>query len=86
MTSMIFFTIYALFALFGSTYAIPVTSRDVFDPPVTNPNADTVWTVGSTQTVTWDTSSLPAASQLISPGMIVLGFLANDSENLMLGQ
>ncbi|OCH90901.1 hypothetical protein OBBRIDRAFT_792812 [Obba rivulosa] len=83
---MIFFTIYALLALFGSAHAIaiPMTSREVFDPPVTNPNADTVWTVGSTQTVTWDTSSLPPASQLTSPGMIVLGFLTSDSENLML--
>ncbi|KAF9471776.1 hypothetical protein BDN70DRAFT_887738 [Pholiota conissans] len=32
---------------------------DVFAPPVTSPNAGTVWTVGSTQEVTWDTSNAP---------------------------
>ncbi|EMD40118.1 hypothetical protein CERSUDRAFT_81416 [Gelatoporia subvermispora B] len=86
MTSMIFFTIYALLALFGSVnaIAIPVMSRDVVDPPVTNPNAQTVWTVGSTQTVTWNTSGLPPVSELTTPGMVVLGFLTSDSENLML--
>ncbi|KAF9474153.1 hypothetical protein BDN70DRAFT_885151 [Pholiota conissans] len=32
---------------------------DVFSPPVTTPTAGTVWTVGSTQEVTWDTSNAP---------------------------
>jgi hypothetical protein len=27
--------------------------KDVAAPPVTSPDASTVWTVGSTQTVTW---------------------------------
>ena len=37
--------------------AVPVVinnlKRDVADPPVTTPNASTVWVVGATQTVVW---------------------------------
>ena len=37
--------------------AVPVVindlKRDVADPPVTTPNASTVWVVGETQTVVW---------------------------------
>lgn len=33
--------------------AASLKERDVVDPPVTTPNATTVWVVGSTQTVVW---------------------------------
>ncbi|PBK69188.1 hypothetical protein ARMSODRAFT_1019172 [Armillaria solidipes] len=39
--------------------------RDVYDPPIASPNANTVWTVNTTQTVTWDTSNPPA--QITNP-------------------
>ncbi|KAK0466909.1 uncharacterized protein EV420DRAFT_1506060, partial [Desarmillaria tabescens] len=34
-------------------------SRDVYVPPITSPDASTVWTVNTTQTVTWDVSDPP---------------------------
>ncbi|KAF9071207.1 hypothetical protein BDP27DRAFT_535018 [Rhodocollybia butyracea] len=83
---MLSFTILCFF--FSFVQAIPtLLSRDVFDPPITSPTASTVWQVGQTVTVTWDTTNLPPPSQLTDPnGMVVLGFMANasDSEHLML--
>jgi len=81
--------------------SVPFASRTVYDPPITSPNAQTVWMVGETTTVTWhvpsitflqfdfwtvnrDVSSLPA--NLTNIGMLVLGYEANNSENLMLGE
>ena len=42
-------------ALVATSFATPlaITQRDVVDPPITNPTAKTVWTVGETETVTW---------------------------------
>ncbi|THH08449.1 hypothetical protein EW145_g2697 [Phellinidium pouzarii] len=68
--------------------AVPLTvgkaRRDVVDPPVTAPNATTVWVVGTTQTVVWDTTNLP--SQITNTnGTVLLGFI-NDTtsgEHLM---
>ncbi|KAI9462229.1 hypothetical protein HD554DRAFT_2002369, partial [Boletus coccyginus] len=57
--------------------------RDVVSPPITSPTAATVWHVGQTQTVTWSTTSLPV-NQTNPVGMLVLGYMSNDSENLML--
>ncbi|KAI5119403.1 hypothetical protein M0805_005946 [Coniferiporia weirii] len=70
--------------------AVPLTTenvrRDVADPPVTTPNSTTVWVVGETQTVVWDTSNLP--SQITNTnGTVLLGFI-NDTtsgEHLMTG-
>ncbi|KAF9064581.1 hypothetical protein BDP27DRAFT_1230327 [Rhodocollybia butyracea] len=62
-------------------------SRTVFDPPVTSPNASTVWTVGETVTATWDTSSLPPANEIPNVfGELTLGFdpVGTDSENPIL--
>ncbi|KAJ3754489.1 hypothetical protein EV360DRAFT_16407, partial [Lentinula raphanica] len=62
-------------------------SREVFDPPITSPTASTVWQVGQTVTVTWDTTNLPPASQLTDPnGTVVLGYMTSptDSEHLMI--
>ncbi len=33
--------------------ALPVVNRIVISPPITSPEADTVWTPGSSQLVTW---------------------------------
>jgi hypothetical protein len=33
--------------------ATPLVRRDVITPKIITPNADTVWTVGNVETVTW---------------------------------
>ncbi|KAJ3544403.1 hypothetical protein NM688_g5749 [Phlebia brevispora] len=44
---------------------------DVWAPPITSPTAASVWPIGSTQNVTWDTSNKPA--QVTNPnGLLVL--------------
>ncbi|KAK0466871.1 uncharacterized protein EV420DRAFT_1505906 [Desarmillaria tabescens] len=58
----------ALFALLFpmSVLSAPVlVSRDVYAPAVVLPDSGSVWTVGSTQTVTWDASSPP--TQITNP-------------------
>ncbi|KIJ62732.1 hypothetical protein HYDPIDRAFT_169054 [Hydnomerulius pinastri MD-312] len=63
--------------------AVPLALRDVVDPPITSPTASSVWHVGDKQTVTWSTANLP--SNPSNPnGMLVLGYMYNNSENLML--
>jgi len=61
-----------------------VSERDVWAPKVTVPDAGTNWKVGSSQTVTWDTSNPP--SQVTNPvGTLLLGYLNPDGsggENL----
>lgn len=42
--------------------------RDVFDPTIISPNAQTTWTVGQQVNVTWDTSDAP---EQISNGSLV---------------
>ena len=42
--------------LLSSAIAAPlvdIPARDVFVPPVLTPNADCIWKIGTTQTVTW---------------------------------
>ena len=44
--------------LLSSAIAVPlpvvdIPARDVFVPPVLTPNADCIWKIGTTQTVTW---------------------------------
>ncbi|OCH86865.1 hypothetical protein OBBRIDRAFT_796737 [Obba rivulosa] len=62
---------------------IPVAPKEdiVFSPHITEPTAGQIWPVGTNQTVTWDTSAIPAegANQT---GLLLLGYQANDSENL----
>ncbi|CCM05938.1 uncharacterized protein FIBRA_08177 [Fibroporia radiculosa] len=79
--------IYVLSFLLLTARAIPVRpqARDVVDPPVTNPTADTVWNVGQTVTVTWNTSVIPPSANLTNPeGMVVLGYSTWQNENLMI--
>ncbi|EIW81344.1 hypothetical protein CONPUDRAFT_82328 [Coniophora puteana RWD-64-598 SS2] len=81
---MFFTTLFTAVSVLASlANAIPVGTRDVVDPPITSPNASTVWHAGETQTVTWSTDNLPS-QQTTSTGMLVLGYQFNNSENLML--
>jgi len=60
--------------------ALPVVKRIVIDPPITSPNANTVWTPGNSELVTWDTSAIPSTGNFT--GMLVLGHQSAGSENL----
>ncbi|KAL0961381.1 hypothetical protein HGRIS_006335 [Hohenbuehelia grisea] len=65
--------------------AVPLEQRDVWIPPITSPKAGAVWRVGEKETVTWNTTNMPPDSRLTTTtGQIVLGFLNDDGENLML--
>lgn len=45
---------FVLLAVFSATMALPVlTSRDVFDPPITYPTAGSIFEAGETITVRW---------------------------------
>ncbi|TFK52278.1 hypothetical protein OE88DRAFT_1657453 [Heliocybe sulcata] len=76
MNSMIFLVF--LQAFVGFVCAAPLAARDVWDPPVTSPTSGTVWNVGETQTVTWDTSSPPSEVTSYS-GQLVLGYMDPNS-------
>ncbi|KAJ3489209.1 hypothetical protein NLI96_g2267 [Meripilus lineatus] len=79
--------LYAFTLLLSSSSALPILQdkRDVVNPHITSPTAATVWTVGSKQTVTWDTSDLPPPANITNiKGKVILGFLEPDSYNLML--
>ncbi|KAI0372271.1 hypothetical protein BV20DRAFT_940446 [Pilatotrama ljubarskyi] len=53
-------------------------TNDVFRPQITAPKAGDVWTVGTVQTIAWDTSNIPAANQN-QTGLILLGFIEDGS-------
>ncbi|KAJ7134795.1 hypothetical protein C8R44DRAFT_697636 [Mycena epipterygia] len=67
-----------VFFLFSFIHAAPLDPRTVFAPPILSPTAKSVWTVGAVETVTWNASGIPAGVT----GMIKLGFLTSESENL----
>jgi len=70
------FTILCVSFLVSLVHAGPLTMRDVFSPHITSPDAKSVWPVGTTQTVTWETKDIPPDSQLTNPnGKVVLGHL-----------
>ncbi|KAJ7781758.1 hypothetical protein DFH07DRAFT_791379 [Mycena maculata] len=69
-----------LFFLFPLILAAPLGTREVYAPPITKPTADSVWTVGAVETVTWNASGIPPGVT----GMIQLGYLTPDSEHLSL--
>ncbi|KAI0301176.1 hypothetical protein B0F90DRAFT_1628799 [Multifurca ochricompacta] len=55
--------------------------RDVWVPPIIEPHENTVWCIGCTVTVTWNTSTRPA--RVTNPkGTLVLGFLRPDGEGV----
>ncbi|EST04518.1 Ser-Thr-rich glycosyl-phosphatidyl-inositol-anchored membrane family [Kalmanozyma brasiliensis GHG001] len=58
--------------------------RIVYNPHITRPRAETVWTAGKTHTVKWDTSDMPPEAENYK-GVIKLGYLPADGsggENL----
>ncbi|KIJ62579.1 hypothetical protein HYDPIDRAFT_59824, partial [Hydnomerulius pinastri MD-312] len=52
-----------------------------FAPTITSPSTGTIWLAGTKQNVTWVTSNVPSSIQ-DSTLVILLGFFANNSENL----
>ncbi|KAF8904109.1 hypothetical protein CPB84DRAFT_1745939 [Gymnopilus junonius] len=56
--STIIFTILATLSLVSGA-PVDLSLRDVFVPPVVLPNRESVWKVGSQQTVKWDVSDPP---------------------------
>ncbi|KAG6330018.1 hypothetical protein ID866_9071 [Astraeus odoratus] len=75
--------IFSLVSFVSCVLAVSIPVRDVVPPPITSPTAGAVWHVGETQLVTWSTANLPVS--ITNPsGMLVLGYLSNNSENLML--
>ncbi|KAG2033693.1 hypothetical protein BDR03DRAFT_657713 [Suillus americanus] len=75
--------LFAIASLASLTLSLPLNLRDVVDPPITSPTAGTVWHVGEKQLVTWSTVGL-SSNVTNSAGMLVLGYMYNNSENLML--
>ncbi|OSC96446.1 hypothetical protein PYCCODRAFT_1421010 [Trametes coccinea BRFM310] len=60
--------------------AAPVLPRDVWSPRIIQPDADTVWTVGSMVKIVWDVSD-PPHDVTNYEGKAVLGFLADGDDN-----
>ncbi|TFK39038.1 hypothetical protein BDQ12DRAFT_604579, partial [Crucibulum laeve] len=84
---MLAFTTLCLSFFLSIAHAFPLAQltslaqRDVFVPRITSPNADTVWPVGTKQTVTWDISNIP--KQITNPiGKVILGHMENDNNPL----
>jgi hypothetical protein len=73
----------ALLFLHSFVYASPVVGQGVWNPPITTPREGDVWTIGSTQLVTWSTDTIPpsAANNI---GTLLLGYFDGDDrdENL----
>jgi len=57
----IFASIFSVLSFVSLIAGAPVylSERDVFVPPVLQPNHESVWKVGTTQTVTWDVRNPP---------------------------
>ncbi|KAF8735198.1 hypothetical protein AX14_002553 [Amanita brunnescens Koide BX004] len=71
--------------LTAPVHSVPLEKRDVVAPPVTAPNSSTIWEVGTTQTVVWDTSNLPPFNQITNQiGEVLLGHLGGGGLNLNL--
>ncbi|VDC03357.1 unnamed protein product [Peniophora sp. CBMAI 1063] len=56
-----------------------LSARTVWAPPITAPDAQTVWRVGAQETVRWDTSDAPADPTSTS-ATIYLGYMNYDGE------
>ncbi|KAI9508332.1 hypothetical protein F5148DRAFT_1013746 [Russula earlei] len=73
-----------LFMILGVSAAptpIPlrIWERDVWAPPITQPDSTTVWTIGTNVTATWDMSTRPA--DVTNPnGVLLLGHLEPDGQ------
>ena len=88
--SLVYAATVALLSLRSFASAFPFVARagqGTVNPPITAPQAGDVWTVGSTQLVTWDTDEIPP-SAADSTGTLLLGYFDGHSrgENLDIGQ
>ncbi|KZV62607.1 hypothetical protein PENSPDRAFT_758571 [Peniophora sp. CONT] len=50
----------SILAISAYVALVSAAALDVFVPPITSPTADTKWTAGAVETVTWDASNAPA--------------------------
>ncbi|KAG2151296.1 hypothetical protein DEU56DRAFT_908155 [Suillus clintonianus] len=78
-------TLFAIFSalLLAFATAAPVQPVELlaWSPTILCPTRFTMWPQGSTQTVTWATNNIPDEKKN-STGLLLFGFMANDSENL----
>lgn len=74
----------AFTALVAAAAAVSASPAVVVRTPITAPKAGDVWTVGTTQTITWNTTGLPASvgNQI---GGVLLGFLEDGQQHLDTG-
>lgn len=77
------FSIFSAFLLAFATAAPTVHPVELlaWSPTILCPTGITVWPRGSTQTVTWRTDNVPE-EKLNSTGLLLLGYMENNSENL----
>lgn len=87
--SLVYTATVALFSLRSLVSAVPLVARagqGAWNPPITTPREGDVWTVGSPQNVTWDTSQIPP-SAVNKTGILLLGYYGeSDGENLDIGE
>ncbi|KAL1948362.1 hypothetical protein VTO73DRAFT_12437 [Trametes versicolor] len=71
----------AFTALVAAAAAVSASPTVVVRPPITAPKAGDVWTVGTTQTITWNTTEIPASAG--NPiGGVLLGYLEDGQQHL----
>ena len=75
-----FKSVLALLTVAASASAAALLKDVVVITPITAPDAGDVWPVGSVQTITWDTTTIPAGSE-DATGFILLGYLEDGSSN-----
>lgn len=75
----VFFT-----AIIAAATSVSAASTVIVRPPITAPKAGDVWTIGSQQLVTWDTSSIVEPTK--ETGLILLGTLKDGNEVLDTGE
>lgn len=65
--------------MLGRDTMVELEKRIVYNPHITSPTSNTVWTAGKTVQVTWDASDLPQEAENYT-GNIKLGFLPANGE------
>ncbi|KAF8904102.1 hypothetical protein CPB84DRAFT_1745932 [Gymnopilus junonius] len=81
---MFFSTFFTSIVFVTASFAAPINGPQeliVFNPPVLSPHASSSWAAGSEQVVRWNTSGIPA-QRLTTTGVILLGHMENNGENL----
>ena len=73
-------SVVTLLTVAASASAAALLSDVVIITPIIAPDAGDVWPVGSVQTITWDTATIPAGSE-DATGFILLGYLEDGSSN-----